>query len=351
MSKEKLHHKRRSEFEDSCLLLQVLSAANGRSFTRGQLASCLGLTQKDLELLLKGIDGIGSEESGTSISLLYKRGGRGAARDNSLVALGNDAGFLGRVHFTPEESKGLVRFLRQQGNAESIEVASMMLSPLGVHIEPEHDFENKADPYLFGSCFQAATNSIVSFSRLRFTYRSQSDPNPTVRVVDPYRMWRGRKHIFLNAWEIERDGQPSEGDGKQKTYRLDRMSNAVVLDESVDQHEYIDESIDASIRRSGLNITLLFDSKRVFEDRDWPGILSSEDVIEGSDSEGATESSLPEDVRGPRVRAVIAVENEAWLFDQLLSCNCSIVIDPADRSDYAEAFRGRFRAYVEALLS
>lgn len=350
MGKEILHHKRRSEFEDSCLLLQVLSAANARSFTRGQLASCLGLSQKDLDILLKGIDGIGSVKSGTSISLRYTRGGHGVARDNSPVVLENDAGLLGSVHFTPEESKGLVRFLSQQGDAKSLEVASMMLSPLGVHIELEHDYDNKADPYLFGSCFQAVTNSIVSFSRLRFTYRSQSDPNPTVRVVDPYRMWRGRKKIFLNAWEIERDGQPSEGDGKQKTYRLDRMSNAEVLDESVGQHEYIDESIDASIRRSGSSITLLFDNKQVFEDRDWPGILSSEVVLEDSDPGDATDSSLPEDAHRTRVRAVVAVENEAWLFDQLLSCNCSIVVDPADRSDYAEAFRGRFKAYVEALL-
>lgn len=350
MSKEKLHHKRQSEFENSCLLLQVLSAAKARSFTRGQLASCLGLSQKDLELLLKGVDGIGSEESGTSISLRYKRGGRGAACDNSPVVLENDAGLLGRVHFTPEESKGLVRFLRQQGDAKSLGVASMMLSPLGVHVELEHDYDNKADPYLFGSCFQAVTNSIVSFSRLRFTYRSRGSQKQTVRLVDPYRLLRDKEGIYLEAWEIERDGQPSEGDGKQKTYRLDRMSNAEVLDESVDQHEYIDESIDASIRRSGSSITLLFDSKQVFEDRDWPGILSSEEVIEGPDSGDATESSLPEDVRGPRVRVVVAVENESWLFDQLLSCNCSIVIDPADRSDYAEAFRGRFKAYVEALL-
>ena len=196
-------------------------------------------------------------------------------------------------------------------------------------------------------CVLAIGHNLVSSSSLHI--RSIGDlgcGGQFMRVLIEYAVSDGNSGYY----EIERDGQPSEGDGKQKTYRLDRMSNAEVLDESVDQHEYIDESIDASIRRSGSSITLLFGNKQIFEDRDWPEILSSEEVLEGSDSGDATDSSLLEDARGPRVRAVVAVENESWFFDQLLSCNCSIVIDPADRSDYAEAFCGRFKAYVEALL-
>lgn len=50
------------------------------------------------------------------------------------------------------------------------------------------------------------------------------------------------------------------------------------------------------------------------------------------------------------MRAVVAVDHEARLFDQLLSCNCSIIIDSADRSDYAKAFRGRLGAFVEAFF-
>ena len=71
----------------------------------------------------------------------------------------------------------------------------MMMSPLSVRVVLEHDYENKLGPSLFGICFQATTNDIVSFGWLRFTYHSQGGPSPTVRVVDPYRMWQ-EEQIF-----------------------------------------------------------------------------------------------------------------------------------------------------------
>lgn len=155
--------------------------------------------------------------------------------------------------------------------------------------------------------------------RCRIRYRSNRENKATWRTVDPHRLFESDDALYLSAWDVCKDAQ--------RLYRLDRLSDCVLTEDSVARHRYDERTLNEAFMDDGTLVRVRFASREALAAADWQGILA----VSGKR-------------RGP-VTVDVACTNLPWLFDQVLASDGAIeLIGPAD-------VLGTYAAYASSLVA
>ncbi|MFR3450977.1 MAG: WYL domain-containing protein [Collinsella sp.] len=142
---------------------------------------------------------------------------------------------------------------------------------------------------------------------LAISYRASDECSPSTRLVDPKFIEVSGDAAYLVAWNVEKDAQ--------RSYRLDRIANAELTDDSVERHDFSPYSAAESLRAHGADATLRFVNSGELASRDWEGIRrgTADEQEDGS------------------VLVHISYHVRAWLFSQIAAAAGAIVIEePAE---------------------
>lgn len=154
--------------------------------------------------------------------------------------------------------------------------------------------------------------------RCRIHYRSNRENRATWRTVDPHRLFESDNALYLSAWDVDKD--------EQRLYRLDRLSDCILTEDSVARHRYDERTLNEAFMDDGTLSRVRFASRDAFAAADWQGILA----VSGKR-------------RGP-VTVDVACTNLPWLFDQVLASDGAIeLMGPRDVLD-------QYAAYARSLL-
>ncbi|GAB3943698.1 helix-turn-helix transcriptional regulator [Corynebacterium tapiri] len=75
---------------------------------------------------------------------------------------------------------------------------------------------------------RTVNTALLTKRRLKIAYYSESSGSVTERTIDPVRLFFASGFSYLLAWDLERDDH--------RTFRLDRIQEAVLLDDKVSRH-------------------------------------------------------------------------------------------------------------------
>ena len=136
--------------------------------------------------------------------------------------------------------------------------------------DPEADFETTTvdktmgGDRLLGGFYPVISEAIAIGARLAISYRAGDECSPSTRLVDPKFIEVSGDAAYLVAWNVEKDAQ--------RSYRLDRIANAELTDDSVERHDFSPYSAAESLRAHGADATLRFVNSGELASRDWEGI-------------------------------------------------------------------------------
>ena len=167
-----------------------------------------------------------------------------------------------------------------------------------------------------GAFYQTLSNAIADGVRCTMLYRSAKQAKPARRTIDPLSFETTDTAAYLLAWDVDADAT--------RRYRLDRISDVSLTDDSVTTHHASSSALADSLSEHGELVTLRMPTE-VAAELTWKGIASR------SDSDDQT-------------TLTVAVTSRPWLFDQVLSLGSSVHI-----VQNPELQRG-FRAYATELL-
>ena len=165
-------------------------------------------------------------------------------------------------------------------------------------------FYPKSSAITSASLTPSTTGRTGSGVRCRISYRSMDDARPRERLVDPLRITTNGDQTYLIAWDIAVD--------EQRTYRMDKIEELALTEDSVVPHAPDVASLHDSLARTQRSAKLLmpFD---MAEHLDWAGIT----LIERSGADMAT--------------VTVHYGSERWLLSQIIAAGGAIRIldDPA----------------------
>ena len=167
-----------------------------------------------------------------------------------------------------------------------------------------------------GAFWQPLHEAIEDGARIRILYRSLDDERSRWRIVDPLSIDTRGDRTYLHAWDIEED--------HPKRYRLDKIENVEVTDESVEHHNVPMRSLGDSLADAGRTARLGMPAN-VAEHLSWAGVTGVER-------------------HGDTAIATVAYTSEHWLLSQVLSFGgkIRIVDDPElvqKLREFAQALR------------
>lgn len=191
--------------------------------------------------------------------------------------------------------------------------------------DPEADFETTVDKTmggdrLLGGFYPVISEAIAIGARLAISYRAGNECSPSARLVDPKFIEVSGDAAYLVAWNVEKDAQ--------RSYRLDRIANAELTDDSVERHDFSPYSAAESLRAHGADATLRFVNSGELASRDWEGIRrgTADEQEDGSVLVHISYTSVP------------------WLFSQIAAAAGAIVIEEP------KSLKNDFRTWAKSLL-
>ena len=272
-------------------IMEALYAAGENGTTRDELCSRFDITGASLDEILEIVSSLADRESGARI-ICERRGER--------VVLTGDAGRVLPLRLSAAEGAVLNHEL------ESLGIEPQTAARIRRALLPEElGFNQRVfDTVAHGSHWQQLNCAIQDGVRCRISYRSMDDTRARERLVDPLRITTNGDQTYLIAWDVAVD--------EQRTYRMDKIEDMVLTDDSVVRHAPESATLHDSLAQAERSARLLMPLDMA-ERLDWPGIMS----IEPDGASGATVN--------------VRYGSERWLLSQAIAAGGAIRIldDPA----------------------
>lgn len=272
-------------------IMEALYAAGESGMTRTEICSRFDITGASLDEILEIVSTLADRESGARI-ICECHGER--------VVLTGDAGRVLPLRLSAAEGAVLNHEL------ESLGIEPQAAARIRHALLPEELGYNQrvSDTVSHGSHWQQLSCAIQDGVRCRISYRSMDDARPRERLVDPLRITANGDQTYLIAWDIAVD--------EQRTYRMDKIEDLVLTDDSVVRHAPEPATLHDSLAQAERSAKLLM-PRALAERLDWPGIVS----IEPNGAESSTVN--------------VRYGSERWLLSQVIAAGGAIRIldDPA----------------------
>lgn len=272
-------------------IMEALYAAGEDGTTRDELCSRFDITGASLDEILEIVSSLADRESGARII---------CERCGERVVLTGDAGRVLPLRLSAAEGAVLNHEL------ESLGIEPQAAARIRCALLPEElGFNQRVfDTVAHGSHWQQLSCAIQDGVRCRISYRSMDDTRARERLVDPLRITTNGDQTYLIAWDVAID--------EQRTYRMDKIEDLVLTDDSVVRHAPESATLHDSLAQAERSARLLMPLDMA-ERLDWPGIMS----IEPDGASGATVN--------------VRYGSERWLLSQVIAAGGAIRIldDPA----------------------
>lgn len=293
-------------------LMERLTTASSASVDAASFARDASISLEQTNEVVELLQGVADERSGSHIALDYQDG---------AITLSGDAGRLDPVRLTPAESLALRRVLTTCNIGDDVRGRVEAALCAG----PEADNETTVDKTmggdrLLGGFYPVISEAIAIGARLAISYRAGDECSPSTRLVDPKFIEVSGDAAYLVAWNVEKDAQ--------RSYRLDRIANAEITDDSVERHDFSPYSAAESLRAHGADATLRFVNSDELASHDWEGIHrgTADEQEDGSVLVHISYTSVP------------------WLFSQIAAAAGAIVIEEP------KSLKNDFRTWAKSLL-
>lgn len=290
-------------------VLEALSAAKGQRMDVQAVCASLDLDEVELDSCLNLISNLADRETGARAVV---------DRSDNEVVLHGDAGRLQTLRLDIPEGMALAAALRDLHiGKEAADRLRRGLLPLDW--TPDEGSSQLAGGVAFGPWFPVLREALEDGVRCSLTYRTQGEREARARIVDPAAIETRADAAYLLAWDVEKDAE--------RRYRLDRIADVQLTEDSAERHLYRGESTADSLARTGERIVLAMDAGTA-AGIDWDGALPPE-----------PDAHNPEEVR-----VTVYVGSRPWLFDQVLASGGHMrVVEPQEAAD-------AFLIYARSLL-
>ncbi len=272
-------------------IMEALYAAGENGMTRDDLCSRFDITGASLDEILEIVSTLADRESGARI-ICERRG--------ECVVLTGDAGRVLPLRLSAAEGAVLNHEL------ESLGIEPQTAARIRRALLPEElGFNQRVfDTVAHGSHWQQLNCAIQDGVRCRISYRSMDEARARERLIDPLHITTNGDQTYLIAWDVAID--------EQRTYRMDKIEDLVLTDDSVVHHAPESATLHDSLAQAERSARLLM-PRALAERLDWPGIMS----IEPNGADSATVS--------------VRYASERWLLSQVIAAGGAIRIldDPA----------------------
>lgn len=282
-------------------IMEALYAAGEKGMDRGEICSRFDIAGASLDEIIGIVSTLADRESGARVIC--------ECRDERVILTG-EAGRVLPLRLSAAEGAVLNHEL------ESLGIEPETAARIRRALLPEELGYNQRviDTVARGSHWQQLNCAIQDGVRCRIAYRSLGDERARERTVDPLHIVTNDDSMYLIAWDTEQDAQ--------RRYRLDKIEEIVLTDDSVERHHSTITTLQDSLAKAGreAKLTMPLD----LADRlGWAGITS----FNRADEETAI--------------VTVRYTSEAWLFSQVVAKGGAIRItdDPALSKrlcDYAE---------------
>lgn len=282
-------------------IMEALYAAGEKGMDRGEICSRFDITGASLDEIIGIVSTLADRESGARVIC--------ECRDERVILTG-EAGRVLPLRLSAAEGAVLNHEL------ESLGIEPETAARIRRALLPEELGYNQRviDTVARGSHWQQLNCAIQDGVRCRIAYRSLGDERARERTVDPLRIVTNDDSMYLIAWDTEQDAQ--------RRYRLDKIEEIVLTDDSVERHHSKITTLQDSLAKAGREAKLTM-SLDLAGRLSWAGITS----VNRADEETAI--------------VTVRYTSEAWLFSQVVAKGGAIRItdDPALSKrlcDYAE---------------
>ena len=282
-------------------IMEALYAAGEKGMDRGEICSRFDITGASLDEIIGIVSTLADRESGARVIC--------ECRDERVILTG-EAGRVLPLRLSAAEGAVLNHEL------ESLGIEPETAARIRRALLPEELGYNQRviDTVARGSHWQQLNCAIQDGVRCRIAYRSLGDERARERTVDPLRIVTNDDSMYLIAWDTEQDAQ--------RRYRLDKIEEIVLTDDSVERHHSTITTLQDSLAKAGREAKLAI-SLDLAGRLGWAGITS----VNRADEETAI--------------VTVRYTSEAWLFSQVVAKGGAIRItdDPALSKrlcDYAE---------------
>lgn len=282
-------------------IMEALYAAGEKGMDRGEICSRFDITGASLNEIIGIVSTLADRESGARVIC--------ECRDERVILTG-EAGRVLPLRLSAAEGAVLNHEL------ESLGIEPETAARIRRALLPEELGYNQhvIDTVARGSHWQQLNCAIQDGVRCRIAYRSLGDERARERTVDPLRIVTNDDSMYLIAWDTEQDAQ--------RRYRLDKIEEIVLTDDSVERHHSKITTLQDSLAKAGREAKLAMPLDLAGR-LGWAGITS----VNRADEETAI--------------VTVRYTSEAWLFSQVAAKGGAIRItdDPALSKrlcDYAE---------------
>lgn len=282
-------------------IMEALYAAGEKGMDRGEICSRFDITGASLDEIIGIVSTLADRESGARVIC--------ECRDERVILTG-EAGRVLPLRLSAAEGAVLNHEL------ESLGIESETAARIRRALLPEELGYNQRviDTVARGSHWQQLNCAIQDGVRCRIAYRSLGDERARERTVDPLHIVTNGDSMYLIVWDTEQDAQ--------RRYRLDKIEEIVLTDDSVERHHSKITTLQDSLAKAGREAKLTM-SLDLAGRLGWAGITS----VNRADEETAI--------------VTVRYTSEAWLFSQVVAKGGAIRImdDPALSKrlcDYAE---------------
>ena len=272
-------------------IMEALAAAPDCRISAAELCRRFDIDGKLLTGIVNIIASLADRESGAR-SVCYET-------ENGFVVLGSEGTTMLPLRLTAAEGAVLDRELEGLGLSDE-DAGRIRTALLPRELGYSYHVETAA---AVGAFWQPLHEAIEDGVRIRMGYRSLAEDAPSIRTVDPVRIFREGGSVYLAAWNVDKDAA--------RIYRLDRITSIAFTDDSVELHADGPSTVAGSLGRAERTARLSMPAQRA-ESLSWPCI----DAVE---------------VTGDTATVTVRVASERWLFSQILAAAGEIVIldDPA----------------------
>ena len=272
-------------------IMEALYAAGSAGLTRNEICSRFNISGTSLDEILDIVSTLADRESGARII---------CERNGERISLTGDAGRVLPLRLSAAEGAVLNHEL------ESLGIEPRTAARIRRALLPEELGYNQrvVDTVVRGSHWQQLSSAIQDGVRCRISYRSMDEARARERLIDPLRITTSGDQTYLIAWDVAID--------EQRTYRMDKIEDLVLTDDSVVRHAPESATLHDSLAQAERSARLLMPLDMA-ERLDWPGIMS----IEPNGADSATVS--------------VRYGSERWLLSQVIAAGGAIRIldDPA----------------------
>ena len=272
-------------------IMEALYAAGEKGMDRSEICSRFDITDASLDEIIGIVSTLADRESGARVIC--------ECRDERVILTG-EAGRVLPLRLSAAEGAVLNHEL------ESLGIEPETAARIRRALLPEELGYNQrvVDTVARGSHWQQLNCAIQDGVRCRIVYRSLGDEHARERTVDPLHIVTNGDSMYLVAWDTEQDAQ--------RRYRLDKIEEIVLTDDSVERHHSKIATLQDSLAKAGREAKLAMPLD-LADHLGWAGITSVNQADEDT--------------------AIVTVRytSEAWLFSQVLAKGGAIRItdDPA----------------------